>query len=115
MLAGNTIPRDSSGGMIELIGQAVGPAELRLLLDQFLKGMDESAAVRALAALEQAARVRNAKPSGDLEPVGKHPYAMEKVHAAALRLIGTWKLSSYAKDLLAIAGNSAQPAPLREA
>src|SRR6185369_4162491 len=75
----------------------------------------EPAAVRALSALEQAARLRNAKPSGDLDPVGKHSYSSEKVHAAALRLIGTWKLSSYTRELLAIAGNKSQPASLRDA
>jgi len=115
LLAGKTIPRDGSGGTIELIGQAGGPVELRLLLDQFTKGMDESAAVRALSALEQAARLRNTKPAGDLEAVGKHPYSSGQVQAAALRVIGTWKLSSYTKDLLAIAANKTQSAPLREA
>ncbi len=114
VLAGKTIPRDGSGGAIELIGQAGGPVELRLLLDQFLKGFDEPAAVRALAALEQAARLRNAKPSGDLESVAKAPAASEKVYAASLRLVGAWKLPSYAKTLLGIAGDKARSAALRE-
>ena len=115
LLAGKTIPRDGSGGLIELIGQAGGPVELRLLFDQFINGMDESAAIRALAALEQAARLRNTKPAGDLEAVGKNSNSSEQVQAAALRVIGTWKLSSYTKDLLAIAANKTQPMRLREA
>ena len=115
VIAGKSIPRDGSGGLIELIGQAGGPAELRLLLDAFLKGLDEPAAVRALSALEQAARLRNSQPSGDLDALGKHPYSSPTVHAAALRVVGAWKLSAYAKELLAIAGNQSQPPPLRGA
>src|SRR4030095_2896145 len=61
------IPRDGSVGMIELIGQAGGAAQLRQLFDQILKdGFDTAAATRALTALSEAARLRNAKPSGDL-------------------------------------------------
>jgi putative heme-binding domain-containing protein len=115
LLKGKTIPRDGAAGTIELIGQAGGPQELRLLLDAFLKGLDEAAALRAVAALEQAARLRNAKPSGDLEPVGKPLYPVEKIHAAVLHLIGTWKLGSYTADLLSIAGDNTKPAQLREA
>ncbi len=115
VLAGKAIPRDGRGGAIELIGQAGEPPELRLLFDQLLKDLDESASLRALAALDQAARLRNMKPSGDLEALGKHSFPSDAAHAAALRLIGTWKLSSYAKGLLAVAGNAAQPWILREA
>src|SRR5205085_3964763 len=57
----------------------------------------------------------NAKPSGDLEAIGKPPFSSEKFHAAALRLAGAWKLSAYAKDLLGIAGDKTQSSALREA
>ena len=50
-----------------------------------------------------------------MEALGKYRCSSEKVHAAALRLIGVWKLSSRTKDLLAIAGDKSQPAALREA
>src|SRR5262249_24572846 len=81
----------------------------------FLQGLDESVALRALAALEQASRLRNARPAGDLERIGKHLYSSTKVHAAALRLVGSWKLTSYTKELSAVAGNKNQPTALREA
>jgi putative heme-binding domain-containing protein len=109
------IPRDGSGGMIELIGQAGGPRELRQLFDAFQKGLDESAAVRALTALSEAARLRNARPTGDLDGVGRHPYSQTSVHAASLRLMGVWKIGKYTDELLQIAGNKSQPEELRSA
>jgi putative heme-binding domain-containing protein len=108
-------PIPADGGMFELIGQAGGPNELRRLFDAFLKGMDQAAAVRALNALSEAARLRNAKPSGDLSALGKHNFSQASVHAAALRLMGSWKLTSFTPDLLAIANNQSQPVELRRA
>jgi hypothetical protein len=57
------IPRDGSGGLIELIGQAGGSDQLRKLFDQALSGgFSDEAMASALNWLGEAARLRNAKP-----------------------------------------------------
>src|SRR5206468_721602 len=67
-LGGKTI--SASGPWIELVGSAGGPAELRALFDQVLQeSFDDVAQARALTALGEAARLRGAKPSGDLSAV----------------------------------------------
>ncbi|MCI0744064.1 MAG: HEAT repeat domain-containing protein [Verrucomicrobia subdivision 3 bacterium] len=110
-----TIPRDGSGGTIELVGQAGGPALLRKLLDQLLAGdFDNAVAARALNALAEAARVRNAKPSGELGgilPLLDKPD--EKTRAGAARLAGAWRLSSATPALLKLAGAESTDEPLR--
>jgi hypothetical protein len=59
LLALQPIPRDGSGPWIELIGAAGGPAELRQLLAAATSGqLDSPATIKALAALNQAARLR---------------------------------------------------------
>ncbi len=108
VFAGKTIPRDGSGGMIELIGQAGGPAQLRLLFDQALKGgFEDMAMARALNALAEAARLRNARPGGDLSPItswlGKIDRHWLDVHAAAIRLVGAWKIRTATQTLASLA------------
>jgi putative heme-binding domain-containing protein len=112
-----TIPRDGSGGAIELIGQAGGPPQLRQLLDQLLSnGLTDNAAPRALTALTEAARVRNARPDGEL--AGILPLAQsenEKIRAGAIRLAGIWKLKAATPTLLKVAGDNAAPKNVRQA
>jgi putative heme-binding domain-containing protein len=112
-----TIPKDGSGGAIELIGQAGGRAQLRQLLDQLLSnGFADDAAARALAALGEANRLRNARPEGDLAgilPLAQHQN--EKVRAAAIKLTGVWKLKAATPTLLKVAGDSASSKPVRQA
>ncbi len=112
-----TIPRDGAGGAIELIGQAGGADQLGQLFDQVLRrGFEEAAAARALAALGEAARLRNAKPSGDLTRVAKLlDQANEGIRAGAARLAGNWKLGSLTAALLKIAGDPKAGDDLRQA
>lgn len=111
------IPHDGAGTMIELIGQAAGPAQLRQLYDQVLQnGFDEAATARALIALAEAARLRNARPTGELNGVA--PFiekSSEKVRAAAIRLAGAWKMPSATPMLLNIAEASNSFPTLRQA
>ena len=111
------LPRDGSGGLIELIGQAGGPAQLRLLYDQALSGgFNDEAAARALNQLGEAARLRNAKPSGDLNELSKMiDRADSAVRAPAATLAGTWKLASAAPTLGKLASDAATPVALRQA
>jgi len=111
------LPRDGSGGMIELIGQAGGPAQLRQLFDQALSGgFTDEATARALNSLGEATRLRNAKPSGDVAAVSKLVESgKDNVRASAARLVGTWKLASAAPALDKLAGDAATPVSLRQA
>jgi putative heme-binding domain-containing protein len=111
------LPRDGSGGMIELIGQAGGPPQLRQLFDQALGGgFNDDATARALNWLGEAARLRNAKPSSDLNAVTKLLDAGgDNVRAAAAKLAGSWKLTSVAPTLSKTASDANAAAPLRQA
>ncbi len=131
------IPRDGSGGMIELIGQAGGPDQLRKLFDQVLaKDFTDEAMTRALNQLGEAARLRNAKPSGELSAIvarffeGRQaqipvveiltiveapgatpdttpdPKVTITTLQAAVKLAGIWKLASASPALTRFATNS---------
>jgi len=134
------LPRDGSGGMIELIGQAGGPAHLRKLFDQVLNGgFTGDATARALNALAEAARLRNARPSGDVGAIGQvlergTPFPRNDVstpndvttsnartesrapiQAAAAKLAGAWKLASVTPALTKLAGDANGSPALRSA
>ena len=106
LLAGRPIPRN--GPWIELIGTAGGTHELSQLFDQLAhKGFDEPAALRALAALNDAKRLRGLMPKGDLSQLASLLNSRDqKVRVAALQLVGTWKLASLAPRLIQSAGSS---------
>src|SRR5262249_11985536 len=93
LLGDKPLPKDGSGPWIDLIGQAGTPTELRKLFDQVMQsGFDDDATVRAVAALNHAARVRNVKPTGDLVGMGTlFAHHNERVRLEALRLAGGWK------------------------
>src|SRR5213592_832863 len=105
LLGDQPLPQDGRGPWIELIGRAGSPKELQRLFDQVLRrGFDEPAAARALAALDEAARLRGAKPSSGLEEIGKFFDAPEQIRKQAIRLAGTWKSAGeYLPRLIAIA------------
>src|SRR5580765_1789602 len=105
LLQNKPLPRDGGGAWIELIGRAGGAKELQRLFDQVLaNGFDEPAAVRAFAALNEASRLRNVRPSSGLDNAGKlFDNPSEKIRAEALRLAGTWKeLKQYFPQLVSI-------------
>jgi putative heme-binding domain-containing protein len=117
LLETRSIPRDGSGPWIDLIGQAGSPKELRLLFDSVLeRRLDESATTRALAALAQAARTRNAKPSGDLAPAENLlAHSNPGVRAQAIRLAGSWRLARVAPRILGIAGDTSASSAVQQA
>jgi putative heme-binding domain-containing protein len=110
------LPRDGSGGMIELIGQAGGPVQLRKLFDQALSGeLTDAALVQALNQLGEAARLRNAKPSGDLLAVTSLLKAKDNsVRSTAATLAGSWKLKSAMPALLSLARDEAESRMIRQ-
>jgi putative heme-binding domain-containing protein len=117
LLAQNPPTRDGRGPWIELIGQAGGPAELRMLFDLAVRdGFDPPTTARALRALGQAVRLRRAQPPGDLSWLGKlldHPD--EAVRAATIALAGRLRLNEYTGRVLALASEKSTPGPVRSA
>ncbi|HSH93103.1 MAG TPA: PVC-type heme-binding CxxCH protein, partial [Roseimicrobium sp.] len=117
LFANKAFARDGKGPWIELIGQAGGVAELRKMYDQVLAGgFDANASVRALNALSEAARLRNARPSGDLATLaGLTQDKNESIRVAAVKLAGSWRMGNLAGGLLEIVGNVQSKDALRDA
>ena len=115
LLQNKPLRRDGGGAWIELIGRAGGAKELQRLFDQVLaNSFDEPTSVRALAALNEASRLRNARPSSGLDNVGKlFNNANEPFRAEAVRLVGQWTLRQFVPDLLKLAGDTAASVSLR--
>ena len=98
LIAGKPI---GSGNMIELIGQAGGPKELERLFSE-AANLDTGRSLRALA---EAARLRGAKPDGDLGRLSKfldHPD--RAIRQAAFQLAGSWKFAPAVPELAKAAG-----------
>jgi putative heme-binding domain-containing protein len=105
----------ASGNMIELIGQAGGSRELERLFSEAAKGaFDAKATARAFTALAEAARLRNAKPEGELGRITKFLTTSDlSVREAAIRLGGTWKLPAAVPEIAKAAGDANSPSGLR--
>lgn len=117
-LTGKPLAVDGSGPWIELIGSAGDTAALNQLFQQVVNGQFKAPAmVRALNALRDAARVRNARPTGALSafgPLMNHSDAT--VRLAAVRLAGEFKdLGTHFGTLVSQASNPASNAALRAA
>src|SRR5438876_6550255 len=116
LLGDKPLPQDGRGPWIELIGRAGSPKELQRLFDQVTRrGFDNSAAARALAALNEASRVRNAKPASGLEKLVMMFAAPEPIRSEAIRLAGTWKsVGEHVPQLISIAEASTTSPGLRQ-
>jgi putative heme-binding domain-containing protein len=98
------IPRDGSGPWIELIGQAGTPRELDLLWKAVTeKKLDAPALVRAMDALANAAKTRNARPGLALDSIMD---LFATAPAPAARLAGAWKLPAAVNGLVALTKNA---------
>ncbi|WP_414662227.1 PVC-type heme-binding CxxCH protein [Horticoccus sp. 23ND18S-11] len=102
------VARDGSGPWIELIGAAGGPAELRILFDQVLRGeLTGAVALRAFTALGDAARLRSVKPAGEFTAFGDLLATKDAaMRTAAIGLAGTWKLTALTPRLVTLAGDA---------
>ena len=109
ILERNPLSRDGRGPWLELIGAAGGAKELGALFSAVLRGeFPVAVAPRALVALTDAARLRNARPEGDLgELAALLAAAEESVRTAALRLAGAWKLAPLSAQVLRVASSAA--------
>lgn len=100
------------GPWIEIIGVAGSAGDLQQLYNQAVSGGFQSdALVRALNALNDAARQRNLKPANDLGRIESFlKSGFTEVRSAALRLAGAWKEIGGAFDSVTqIAGNVKTP------
>lgn len=112
------LDREGSGNWIEILGQAGRPNELRKLFNQVLSGgFSDAAAVRALTSLDQAARLRNIRPSGDLSSLPDlFHHSHDPLQVAAVRLAGAWKsLGPRTRELSKLATATESSAALRNA
>ncbi|HTI69854.1 MAG TPA: hypothetical protein VMF06_07800 [Candidatus Limnocylindria bacterium] len=116
LLKTRPLSQDGSGPWIEVIGQAGGPNELQILWNQTVThGFSETASVRALNSLAQAASARKQVPSGDLKGIVSL-YATggqaDPGRVAALKLALAWKASVKPEiSTLAQLANSADSSP----
>lgn len=107
LLAAHPLTRAGTGPWIEFIGSAGLPAELRLLFDQVNEDKFEpAAAVRALRALADAARLRQIRPAGDLSGLARLVEKNGPERIVALRLAGAWQLIALAPHVAAVATQS---------
>ena len=106
------LPKDGSGPLIELIGAAGAGVELRVLYLQLIKnGFAPNAHPRVLNALANAARLRNARPTGDLKGLETFVNAEDAAtRDAAIQLAGAWKREPLVDALLAQAKAGNGPA-----
>src|SRR5439155_11773582 len=115
LLGDQPLPQDGRGPWIELIGRAGSPKELQRLYDQALRrGFDNPTAARAVAALNEASRLRQARPSSGLEQIDRLLDSPEQIRAEAVRLAGTWKSAPLSK-LISMARAAGTPARIRQA
>src|SRR2546430_13055487 len=116
LLGDKPIASDGRGPWIELIGRAGSPRELQRLFDQVLRrGFNKPTATRALAALNEAARVRNVRPLSGLENIGMIFEAPDPLREEAIRLAGAWKSAGPGLPWLgSIAEAQATPAQTRQ-
>ena len=115
ILAQHPLDHEGSGKWIELIGQAGGADDLGKLFEHARKGsFSDAATIRALNALDQAARLRKVTPNSDLSAIADlFQHSNAEIQIGAVRLAGGWKrLGSRIADLSRLAGASATSAPL---
>ncbi|HLJ95716.1 MAG TPA: PVC-type heme-binding CxxCH protein [Gemmataceae bacterium] len=106
LIQSGRIPKESLESVFALLAAVGGREELRLVLEHVLRmGKGQAGQQTALlAALEQAGRQRNVRPAGELNRIAKFLTAEnEPLRAAAVRLVGVWRLESFRPQLLGYA------------
>ena len=114
LLGDQPLARDGKGPWIELIGRAGSAKELQRLYDQVLaRGLDAPAAARAVAALNEASRLRQVRPPSGLERIDLLLNGPTPIQSEAVRLAGAWKTGSVPL-LISIAESKAASRGLRQ-
>ncbi len=118
LIKGGKVPKEREDSILTSIAGVGGPQELDLLLDLVLAKEAVPAGRQAtlLTALEQAARQRNVKPTGDLNRIAPLLKSdNEGVRTAAARIVGLWQVEKLRADLLDLAQGAKTSDPVRQA
>ena len=102
VLADHPIPNDGSGPWIDLIAKSGSREHLDQLLQRVLsRDFNDAAILKSLVAMNEAARLRKVTPEKDRAKINSlFSHSKNDVRAAALRLVGQWRLREYTGDLL---------------
>jgi putative heme-binding domain-containing protein len=115
LLETHPLTNDGQGPWIELIGRAGSPKELQQLFDQVLRrGFNIPTAARAIAALNEASRLRNARPTSGLDRIDILLDGPGRISSEAVRLAGAWKMTGSLPKLVSIAEDKRTPPPIRQ-
>jgi putative heme-binding domain-containing protein len=118
LLKEGKVAKDREEQALTMLASLGGPAELTLVLDRALakEGNTPGRQAALLAALEQAARQRNARPAGDLVRVEALLGSDNAgVRAVAVRTVGAWKVETLRPKLLELARADKTDGEVREA
>ncbi len=99
------VPEAYQSDVLASLARYGSSADLKVIFDKILSNTSGSAKQRVarLAALEEAARQRNAQPSGDLNRIAGFIEDKDPALAmAAVRLAGYWQLSGQTERLIAL-------------
>lgn len=119
-LKSGRVPPERMGAVLSLIAKNGDADDLAYLLEQATKKDGFPATVKPLAldALLEAATTRNLKPSGDVgvlkELLADRTPEHAAARAAALRLVGLWKVEAAAQDIAALLGDKSTTPALRQ-
>jgi putative heme-binding domain-containing protein len=110
------LPADAEEGVLALLAGVGGPGELALVLARARGAKPAARQARLLAALEESARQRGVKPSGDRTAVATLVDAGDDgVQGAAARLAGLWGVAEARPKLVKLATDAKAPLPRRRA
>jgi putative heme-binding domain-containing protein len=111
------VPAEGEEGVLGLLSALGGPDELALLLDRALEDKAPSSRrLHLLAGLEEAARERGVRPSGDLKRLTALLEGPDDaLRAGAARLAGLWRLGKARPALLSAAKDARTSLPVRRA
>lgn len=112
------LPAERQGTVVEMICNRGNEHDLKVVFDKVAQpeGFSAELRLKAMGWLGDAATTRKVKPAGDLTALNQLVSAQQPaLQLAAIRLAATWKVSSIAKSLQALATDERSSAELQRA
>lgn len=112
------LPAERQGTVVEMICNRGNEHDLKVVFDKVAQpeGFSAELRLKAMGWLGDAATTRKIKPAGDLTALDQLVSAQQPgLQLAAIRLAATWKVSSIAKSLQALANDEKSSADLQRA
>ena len=112
------LPAERQGTVVEMICNRGNEHDLKVVFDKVAQpeGFSAELRLKAMSWLGEAATTRKIKPVGDLTALDQLVSAKQPaLQLAAIRLAATWKVSSIAKSLQALATDEKSSADLQRA